>query len=346
MNEHRFRFPFYINADFVLAANRETLLDSPWNYYLLANIGKLIVQWVAELANKGERNCLNLLPLQYFDDSTLDVEQLAQSFNSAYRTALESEAFILNYKGELAKQDEIIIDKTGLSEIVGTDLFFCQLLQTEKCLPSNKIDSKILEEDIFEEIELMKFDDVIDAITNNSDFNEWFIAATDEQKENLYKWIDDNNNITSRKDDLRTFVANLPLFQFGEEYKSSEEISSSDYIVTTEHIIPIKGILSKLGFLCSDNVFNTNHPLFNFIESQNEVGLFQQITLHLLEQDGANLKSVEKLQLFKAFRLFKDVGSATLSTVQFFCNSEGQMSCLNEMSPFNENVPMSYAEKS
>ena len=339
MNEHRFRFPFYINADFVLAANRETLLDSPWNYYLLANIGELIVQWVADLADKGERNCLNLLPLQYFDDSTLDVKQLAQSFNSAYRTALESEAFILNHKGELAKQDEIIIDKTGLSEIVGADLF-CQLLQTEKCLPSEKIDSKTLEEDIFEEIDLMNFDDVIDAITNNEDFNEWFVAATDEQKKTLYKWIDDND-IPSRKDNLRTLVASLPLFRFFDTEHSSYSSIVSDRdeitpIITTSHILPIRNVLNRLNFQCSDDLFDENHPLFKYIDLPNEKELFNSIK----DCDFSELTVDERRTLFLSLADFDGVGNAKLKYIALFRNLKGVTKPLSEMVAYRENTPL------
>lgn len=343
MNEHRFRFPFYINADFVLAANRETLLDSPWNYYLLANIGELLVQWVAELANKGERNCLKLLPLQYFDDSTLDVEQLAQSFNSAYRTALETEAFILNHKGELAKQDEIIIDKTGLSEIIGDDLF-CRLLDTEKCLPSEKIDSKILEEDIFEEIELIKFDDVIDAITNNEDFNEWFVSATDEQKKALYKWIDDND-IPSRKDDLRTFVANLPLFRFFDtEYSSYRSIVSDrdeiTPIITTSHILPIRRVLNRLDFQCSDDLFDENHPLFKYIDLPKEEDLFNSIK----ECDFSLLTADERRTLFFSLANFDGVGVAKLKEIALFRNIKGVTKPLSEMVAYRDNAPLWLAD--
>lgn len=338
MNEHRFRFPLYINGDFVLHANRETLLDNPWNCYLLANIGELIVQWVAELANKGESNCLNLLPLHYFDDSTLDVEQLAQSFNSAYRTALESKAFILNHKGELAKQDEIIIDKTGLSEIVGAD-FFCQLVQTVKCLPSEKIDSKILEEDVFEEIELLKFDDIIDAIINNEDFNEWFVSATDEHKKTLYKWID-GNDIPSRKDDLRTFVANLPLFRFFDtEYSSYHNIvSDGDVIkpiITTSHILPITSVLNRLNFQCSDDLFDENHPLFKYIDLPKEEDLFNSIK----ECNFSGLTAGERKRLFFSLVDFNGVGNAKLKDIALFRNINGVAKPLGEMVAYRDNAP-------
>ncbi len=334
MNEHRFRFPLFINADFVLAANRETLLDNSWNYYLLANIGELLVKWVAELAQKGEKNCLKLLPSQYFDDSSLDVEQLAKSFNNAYLTALESEAFILNHKGELAKQEDIIIDVTGLSEIVGADLF-CQLLETEKCLPSEKLDSKILGKDIFKLIKTMKFDDVISAITNNSDFNDWFVSASDEQKKALYKWIDYNDMI-SLKDDLRSFVSKLPLFKFGESFKSCEEINYSEYIITTEHTEPIKTILFKLSFVCSDNLFHKNHPLYRFVDLQEEIDLFDAIK----ESDFYNLTIDERKTLFFALADFDGVGDSRLKNIALFKNMKGEFKPLGEMVAYRENVPL------
>lgn len=200
-----FRFPFYINANFILDPPRQRILgDNPWNFYLMQTIAKQLVQWSASLNEQKDRNALNVLIPRYFEENSTDTKQLAEHFNTSYKSALKSEAFILNHKGELARQDEIIIDETGLSEIIGADLF-CQLLNTNKCLPSNKIDSKILEEEIFENIELLRFADVVETITDNGIFNEWFIAASDEQKQLLYKWIDDNNNTSSFTDELNLF---------------------------------------------------------------------------------------------------------------------------------------------
>ena len=336
MNEHRFRFPFYINADFVLAANRETLLDSPWNYYLLANIGELIVQWVADLADKGERNCLNLLPLQYFDDSTLDVKQLAQSFNSAYRTALESEAFILNHKGELAKQDEIIIDKTGLSEVMGEGQF-CDFIETDCCLPSCKIDSGILSQPIFTKIIRIDFQYIEDYwadITFNP-FSNWFSRASDIQKELFVSWLVKSKDKFSRIEIFNEIVNDLPLFKFGESFKSCVEIESSEYIITTEHIEPIKGILSKLGFICSNNVFDENHPLYAFVELQDEDDLFNSIK----DCDFSELTAEERKTLFFSLADFDGVGEARLKEIALFKNLKGDPKPLGEMVAYRENVP-------
>ena len=334
-----FKFAFYINANFILDPPRQRILgDNPWNFYLMQEIARCLVHWCALLNESKDKNALNILLPKSFDEDTADTRQLAKYFNTAYKSALESEAFILNHKSELAKQDEIIIDKTGLSAIVGADLF-CQLLDTEKCLPSDKIDSKILEEDIFEYIELLKFDDVIKVITNNSDFSEWLISAKDEQKEALYKWIDENN-IQTCCDDLRLFVSHLPLFQFGSEYKSREEIDDSIYIIVTEHIMPIKEILSKLGFICSGNLFVENHPLYKFVDLQDEGDLFGSVK----ESDFSGLTTDERRVLFFALAEFSGVGEAKLKDIALFRNLNGAAKPLGEMVAYRDDAPLWFSD--
>lgn len=336
-----FKFPFYINANFILDPPRQRILgDNPWNFYLMQEIARCLVYWSASLNKKQDKNALNVLLSDYFEEDSADTKQLAEHFNSAYKSSIESEAFILNYKGELSRLDEIVIDIPGLSNLVGEEMF-CKFMGTSRKLPSSSIDTSILQEGIFaEKVEKLSLENVLEKITNNIDFNEWFIASTEEQKGTFYRWLNWVKEKGYEPSDgcLKKLVTNLPLFHFGEEYKSCKEIESSGYIVTTEHILPIKDVLTKTGLVCSDTYFDKNHLLFTFIEPQNEIELFHQITIHLLEQDGANLNSEEKLQLFNAFRGFKEVGPATLSSIRLFCNSEGQMSCLNEMFPFNDNA--------
>lgn len=329
-----FKFPFYINANFILDPPRQRILgDNPWNFYLMQEIAKCLIHWCASLNEAQDKNALNILVSQYFEEDSVDTRQLAKYFNQSYRSALKSESFILNHKGRLVKQEEIILDKTGLAVIIGTDLF-CQLLQTDKCLPSEKIDSKMLEESIFEFVEIQKFENIIEVITNNFGFNDWYIAASDEQKKALYKWIDDNNTKT-RKDTLLSFVSYLPLFQFDEEYKSCAEIESSNYIISTEHTKPIKEILSKLGFVCSDNIFGESHPLYEFIKMRDEEDLFNSIK----ECDFSELETTERKTLFFTLADFNGVGEAKLKTITFFRNMNGVSKPLGEMVAYRENVP-------
>lgn len=334
-----FKFNFIVNADFLLAANREQLHTKKiWNRFLFQQIGKLLVEWSKSISALSP-TYLNVLPKTELPEEETGHLALSSYFNNAYKSAIESEAFILNHQGELAKQDEIIIDKTGLSEIVGADMF-CRLLQTEKCLPSEKIDSKILEEDIFKEIDLMKFDDIIDPITNNEDFNEWFVSATDEQKNTLYKWIDDND-IPSRKDDLRTFVANLLLFRFFDtEYSSYRSIVSDrdeiTPIITTPHILPIKSVLNRLDFQCSDDLFDEKHPLFKYIDLPKEEELFNSIK----DCDFSEFTADERRTLFFSLADFDGVGNAKLKDIALFRNLKGVTKPLGEMVAYRENAPL------
>ena len=321
-----FEFKFLVNADFLTTASRESIhFENIWNRYLFENIGGLIIDWVKLLS---DYSCAySLLPLKDYDGDN----SLCLDFYQSYRSAIESEAFILNHKGELAKQEEIIIDKTGLSAIIGADLF-CKLLQTKKCLPSEKIDCKILEKDIFEYIEIVKFKDVIKGITNNSDFNNWYIIASDEQKETLHKWVNDNNT-DKKKYALQSFVSSLPLFQFNEKYISRKDIESSNYIITTECIKPIKEVLTKLGFVCSNNVFDEGCPLCKFIKMQNKNALFNSIK----ECDFSKLEAGERKTLFIALKKF--VGKETLKTIALFRNLESTPKPLGEMVAYREDVP-------
>lgn len=329
-----FKFPFFINANFVLDPPRQRILgDNPWNFYLMQEIAKSLVKWSASLSENHDRNALNILVFRYFEESTTDTRRLAEHFNSTYKNSLTSEAFILNHKGVLAHQKDIIIDKTGLSEIVGAN-FFCQLIDTSKCLPSDVIDYKILKEKIFEEIEVLEFDLVIASITDNPNFNNWYITASEEDRNSLYKWIKDNFSQTNG-DKLKHFVSYLPLFQFAGEYKSYENIDSANYIFTTEHIAPIKEILSKLGFHCSDNLLDEDFPLFDFIEKQDEKGLFLVIS----KCDFSNLESEERLALFCALKDFNGIGDAKIKDIALFKNLKGDFKPLKEMVAYRQDAP-------
>ncbi len=329
-----FKFPFFINANFILDPPRQRILgDNPWNFYLMQEIAKNVVRWSASLNEKQDRNALNILIPKYFEESTTDTKQLAEHFNSAYRNALKSEVFILNHKGILSRQKNIIIDKTGLSDIIGANLF-CKILGIEKCLPSNTIDCKILENDLFEDIIEVKFDMVIEAITNNSSFNNWYTSTSDDDKQRLYKWVKENNSNT-HKDKLCHFVSHLPLFQFTDEFKSYAEISDSNHIITTEHIVPIKDILSKLGFKCSNDLLGDNFIFYDFIEREDEESLFQAIKVC----DFSILDTEERLTLFCTLKDFNGVGDAKLKEIALFKNMNGDFKPLKEMVAYRKNYP-------
>ena len=97
MNEHRFKFPFYVNADFIPKSDREGVQsDNPWNYFLFYSIGKSIVKMVESIASVDEPEYLKLLPIREFVSTSQDTSMLVDSFNKGYKETLAKDT--LNYK--------------------------------------------------------------------------------------------------------------------------------------------------------------------------------------------------------------------------------------------------------
>jgi hypothetical protein len=322
-----FKFPFYINANFILDSPRQRILgDNPWNCFLMQEIAIQMVNWCAELSARGEKNALNILITKEFSERDADTRQLAENFNEYYRRALEEIPFILNQSGKIVKQEDIIIDDTSLSKIIGADLF-CEILDTQKQLPSSKIDISILEENIFEDIEHISTKDVISIFAGNTTLNDWFIDADDTEKEHFYEWLIDN--------EAEEIVNLLPIFSFENQWISYKEYQDSNsYLITTNKIAPIKGILSKLDYQCSDNLLE-EHPLKDFFNYTGEEWLFENI----VKQEITSLLAEEKLELIKALREFNGVGKESIAKMVIFCNIEGEAKPLNQMLPYREEYP-------
>ena len=322
-----FKFPFYINANFILDPPRQRILgDNPWNCFLMQEIAIQMVNWCAELSARGEKNALNILITEEFSERDTDTRQLAENFNTYYRRALEETPFILNQSGEVVRQEDIIIDTSGLSEIIGADLF-CEILDTQKQLPSSKIDISILEENIFEGIEHISTKDAVSTFAGNKALNNWFIDADDTEKEHFYDWLIDN--------EAEEIVNLLPIFSFGNQWISYKGYLDSDsYLITTNKIAPIKGILSKLDYQCSDNLLE-EHPLKDFFNYRGEEWLFENI----VKQEITSLLAEEKLELIKALREFNGVGKESIAKMVIFCNIEGEAKPLNQMLPYREEYP-------
>lgn len=374
-----FKFPFLVNADFSLNSSRESVHeDVKWNEFLFEIIGKKTIEWIKSISNiKGY---LNALPVHLEESDS----PLFNIFCESYKSALKSESFILNQKGGLSRQDEIIIDKTSLSQVIGAELF-CELIDTSKLLPSDSIDDSIWKNNIFEEIETINFDKVINSITDNPKFNQWFVSATDELKEKLFDWIV-KHNTESRESKIKEFVNNLPLYEnhsFAEiehnngcieEYRTINECyenamecdecdenekefirchledhgesfldnyytgvyRSSEYgIIITKHTAAIKDILQDIGFRCFDNDVNDGHPLYPFVNKQDEAKLFDIIKGY----DFSSLDEEKRKRLFISLKSFNGIGPAALKGLPLFRNANGAPKPLSEMMRYNPNMP-------
>lgn len=328
MKEHRFTFPFYINADFIPKSDREGVQsDNPWNHFIFYTIGKSIVKMVASFASENETEYLNLLPTKEFKYSSQDTAALVDSFNRGYKEALMMEKYILNDKNILVNSKEIIFDTSKLSDVVGTDAFY-KLVGTTKRLPNSKINTTCLTKPLFE-IEKCSVDSIFNILTANiSILSEWIQTCSDTQRINFYNWL-----VSDEK--LKTLLSSVPMFVFGEQWKSMNQISANDKcLILTEKITPIKDILVKLGFVISNDNLE-NHPLCSYIKPQNEKSLFQKIQ----EVDISGLAYQERLTLFLVCANFDEVGKGTLRKWPIFKNQNNEFVPLLNMFTYYSSYP-------
>lgn len=391
-----FNFPFVVNADFLTTASRESIhTKSVWNKFLFKAIGEKCLHFIASLIVHDDY--LKVLVSEFLSEENA----LSIDFNEQYRIALKKEAFILNHNRTLSKQSEIIIDKTGLSKIIGAE-FFCKLLGTEKLLPSENIDNSVLEEKIFDEIGKFVFDDVIAAITDNAEFNQWFVSADDGQRARLYEWIDEKHT-EGRDSAIRLFVSHLPLFHFetnsgnvdvsanqiktnNDFYASSlahfpdeglQYLHDNDHdgyirevekresqfrdvyydgtiirpcfycIISSKNLSSVERILSKiwfhhvfnidlgsLHFVFSKNEIGINHPLYKYIDEQDNKQLFDAIK----QCDFSSLGSDERKMLFFTLKDLPDIGPAKLKEIALFRNINGKTMPLKELMDYRDGV--------
>lgn len=242
MTETRYPFPIYINADFIMKSSREGVQsENPWNFFLFYNIGKEYVKWIAKAASTNQPKYLNLLPTKYLDEVTVGMTFLSAFFNRGYREALHSEAFILNDKAELVCMNQIMLDHTGLSDIIDADEY-CILSGVKDCrLPYRKLDITTLKHNgIFDEIKHVKsLDEQLHLPANRKYIRNWMTEATEEERTKAFNWL------IAQKDE--SLIKSLPLFEFGDKYYSINEVSGTD------NLIFLCGDLKKLEDIAEKN---------------------------------------------------------------------------------------------
>lgn len=325
-----FEFPFLINADFLTAANREDIhYKNHWNIFLFNNIGEKIVDWAIKMA-ASTNGYLNLLPTKELNAAEQDSRfQLVTAFNDAYRKAINEKSFIKDTTGVLRKQEEILLDTTGLSDIIGGTTFLT-LLESKKFLPDSNIDTSVLGRKLFDKIERIDVEAITQAIIKRVELiSTWMASASDEKKKLFFDWILKNS------DNCKAFIDKLPILRFDEEWKTvSDAITTDGYIITTSKIEPIKSILSTLGFHCSENSID-DHPLGSIASSQNEITIFERIC----KKDLTSLPFESRHCLFKQCKEFEGVGDERRKGMVLFKTVSGVYKPLNELTSYDDSLP-------
>ena len=244
-----FGFMFLVNADFLTTASREQIhFKHIWNKFLFNQIGSLLIDWIKSL--KDYKGALGLLPLRVDNTENL----LANAFYSSLKVSLYESAFIVSHKGDLLSIKDIMLDKSGLSQIIGKDLF-CQLVDNQKSLPMYEQDEVALKNnELCPNITAITTLAVLPKLTNNSLFKRWFVESDEKTKELFYDWLL-KKNTEQRKASIVNLVSSLPIYKFGDNYLSKEEASESpNRIVIHNGHSALVPVYKACGIECSENI--------------------------------------------------------------------------------------------
>ena len=329
-----FGFNFIVNADFLLAANREQLhVKKIWNQFLFLEIGKLLVDWVASLS-KMIPSYLEILPNSLLNEEETGALSLSSFFNKSFTEALESESFIKVTEEEVVKLKEIIIDKTGLSKIIGADKFL-EILNSKKHLPSEDINHSVFDNKIFEGIERITIDNAVTKMSGNEKLISWYQSANEEKQTEFFNWL------IQRKEKCATIIKYLPIIQFENEFVSIDEATKNKAtrIIITEHLDPIKDIIKSLGFVCSDKTYTTEDILWPYLSA----GIWPDQTMFTSICTACekiiNQSLSDRIRLVKAFKNFTNVDESSIRALKLFKNMNGVNTALNGMVIYRADAP-------
>lgn len=132
-------FPFLVNSDFIPDGDREELYLNSWNEYIMIEIGRCLPKFISDIVSQ-KVDSFYLLP-ESANNNFLNSKwnQLYEWFLQGYVESLIGEnpiAFIPTKSGDLETLSNILIDETGLYELLGDE--FAQLTGiTEKLIDSN-----------------------------------------------------------------------------------------------------------------------------------------------------------------------------------------------------------------
>lgn len=160
------------------------------------------------------------------------------------------------------------------------------------------------------------------------------------------KWIDNHPElIDSLLEELREvecasdFAEKLKCLKFFSTKSGhktwNEIISNNDLILLSDNTAQIKDVLEKLGFECTNEVFNENHPLWRHLQKKNEEFIFHLVCDKIF---NVSLTREEKIRLVTSN--FDGIGDEKIKNMRIFNNQNGSLSIMKQMLPYEATYPL------
>lgn len=344
MEDRRYLFPFFINADFELSSNRqEAKRVSVWNEYLFYNIGKNIVSWVSSIATPNHSDYLSLLPPSFFTEELEEnkTDRLAFQFNRGYKESLVETPFVLNDKLKIVCQDDIVIDESGFAAVIGPD-DFCNLIGTEKrMLHKDIVISPLTNREIFTKIEHIQTNKVVDTILNTQNriqILRYWCSISPTLRTSILTHI---VNMPGNKKNLNDSLLDIPAYScMGRLYSFNKLLKSKSVIIRCEFISGIENILEKLGFKITDEN-EVDHPFHSKTEE-----VMNGYSIHVFEiissstsENSHLITASEKYKLFCHFTSSKrNIDYDILKEWKLFCNQLGDIIPLSQLTHIDNSL--------
>lgn len=350
MNEHRFKLPLYVNADFDLHSDREGVkADSPWNEFIFYHMGRQLVHVVCNVASTSQKNYLNLLLANQFDKTNQETEKLSRAFNRGYYEHIHDIPFVINDIGNKVTTSELIIDKSGITDNVSSALFYA-LYDNGKRQPSGVIDASILSNVIFD-IQQVNVDAVMQAMAVKINIvQDWINSASSDEQNALLIWLDGN-------DADKDFVKQLCIVPDKEGLVSIAHLqSSNNYVFLKSHDLYIEATLNAIGLYTL--IISENNVLNKYLE-QSDQEVFTIISQKLsaiadntssITADGQTKSSDyhltlnDKLLLIKFLNSLSQIGDKSIGAIPLFKNVKSVPTPLASMVSYRDFAPSFLAD--
>ena len=327
-----FEFPFLVNGSFITNASREGLHeDRVWNQWLFQLIAEKLIDWLASFAaSKYKYQLLHLLPHKFNSHHN----ELKNAFDSAIDKATKEQCFIPSNKSSLKKPSELIVDKTGLSELdfvsteivvgyineqektdFGGDSFIHPYLQRQDKLKS--LDTKFFDTDNLESFFLSPLFIANHQLSENFELIKYFNkkASKDKTKEwqEKLKTIPfvyaEGKNLKSPK------TVCFPSMAFETEYGDGVSVIHEQVYNQIENNSKVKNWLESLGVKEPSDAAYLENEIIGNIENCISTDNYLKITRYLFNQHKkGNLldQHYDDLQELKIFTTSKEFIPANL----------------------------------
>lgn len=324
-SDQRFGFPFLVNADFISKTDREFIqIENKWNHYIFYHLGQKCIEWIAILANvtheiQGKKlfsyakTYLNLLPDELLDEDNQELNSINIAFNKGLTDAIQTSSFIIDNNSNTKKCDEIVLDDTLISRVLGNG-FFKEFTKTKKELPFFMIDVKSLKKDYLN-IERYEASTLITDFATEANKLLLTKALTRLKPEKYFDflaWLDTFCNINNVEND---WLLDLPIIRIYESVVSlRESLSKSDFYFRVSRTKELEPVLNKIGFTLSElNIDNDSFKHIRAAVLQQESYLKTDLKLyeHIASaRDLSKLDAIQKNTLITFFESLDEVGKA------------------------------------